>query len=188
MPRRGFGPAASGGRPSGRAGRGVTVGFTLARMAGFSWDALVELVRTADRLGSEALWTAEAYSWEAFSQLGWFAAVTQRIRLATGVVNVFSRSPACSPSRRRRSTASAEGASCWASARPGPGRAWLARGPFERALGRLRETAEIIHTVLLRQRLVYDGQVFELDGGIKLACEPGRSRVPIYLATLTPEG
>jgi alkanesulfonate monooxygenase SsuD/methylene tetrahydromethanopterin reductase-like flavin-dependent oxidoreductase (luciferase family) len=60
--------------------------------------------------------------------------------------------------------------------------------PFERPIQRLRETVEIVRVVLARKRLVYEGQIFKLDGGIRLVSEPIRSWVPIYLVALSPHG
>ena len=150
---------------------------------------LAEFVRTADRLGYETLWTAEAYSWDAFSQLAWFAALTERIKLATGVVNVYSRSPAQLAQAAATIDRLSAGRFILGLGTSGP---QLVQGwhglPFERPLQRLREAVEIIRLVLMRQRLAYKGEVFTLDGGIKLVGVPVRSRVPIYLATLTPGG
>ncbi|TMC12811.1 MAG: LLM class flavin-dependent oxidoreductase [Chloroflexi bacterium] len=60
--------------------------------------------------------------------------------------------------------------------------------PFERGVRRMRETMEIVRTVLRRDRLAYEGEVFRLDMGLKLITHPVRDRIPIYLATLTPSG
>ena len=42
--------------------------------------------------------------------------------------------------------------------------------------------------VLRRDRLIFEGEVFHLDKGLKLLAHPVRETVPIYLATLTPKG
>src|SRR5207244_9545202 len=59
---------------------------------------------------------------------------------------------------------------------------------FDRPLVRMRETIAIVRQVLRRDRLVFDGEVFRLDKGLKLLARPVRETVPIYLATLTPGG
>src|SRR5438477_11601513 len=51
-------------------------------------------VQAADRLGYDAVWVPEAYGWDAFTVLTEIACRTERIKVATGIVNVFSRSPA----------------------------------------------------------------------------------------------
>jgi F420-dependent oxidoreductase-like protein len=60
--------------------------------------------------------------------------------------------------------------------------------PFRQGIDRMRETAQIVRTVLRRERLVHEGRVFHLDGGLKLVTHPVRERIPVYLATLTPKG
>jgi len=167
----------------------MKLSLTLTNTAGFSPNALVEFAQTADRLGYETLWLAEAYSWEAFSQLGWLAGVTKRLKLGTGVVNVFSRSPALLAQSAATIDRLSAGRFVLGLGTSGP---QLVQGwhgvPFEQAVQRLRETVEIVRTVLRRERLVHEGEVFKLRGGIKLVDEPVRPRVPIYLATLTPAG
>ena len=167
----------------------MKLSLTLTNTVGFSRDALAEFVQTADDLDYETLWLAEAYSWEAFSQLGWLAGVTGRIKLGTGVVNVFSRSPALLAQSAATTDRLSAGRFVLGLGTSGP---QLVQGwhgvPFEDAVQRLRETVEIVRTVLRRERLVHDGEVFKLRGGIKLVEEPVRARVPIYLATLTPAG
>ena len=146
-------------------------------------------VQAADRLGYDTVWIAEAYGWDAFTVLADIACHTERIRLATGIVNVFSRSPALIA----QSAASLDSLS--------GGRFVLGLGtsghqvitgwhgvPFERGVRRMRETMEIVRTVLRRDRLVYEGEIFHLDMGLRIITHPVRDRIPIYLATLTPSG
>ena len=59
--------------------------------------------------------------------------------------------------------------------------------PFDRPLQRQRETIEIVRTILRREKLVYDGDVYHLDMGLKLINHPVRSEVPIVLASLGPK-
>ena len=146
-------------------------------------------VQAADRLGYDTVWIAEAYGWDAFTVLTDIACRTERIKLGTGIVNVYSRSPALIA----QSAASLDSIS--------GGRFVLGLGtsghqvvegwhgvPFQRGVRRLRETVEIVRTVLRRDRLVYEGEVFQLGMGLKLITHPVRDRVPIYLATLTSSG
>ena len=37
------------------------------------------------------VWVAEAYSFDAISQVGYLAAKTERVEIGTGIVNVYSR-------------------------------------------------------------------------------------------------
>ena len=55
----------------------------------------IELVQKIEQLGYEAAWVTETrLAREAFSVLGAFAAVTNRIKLCTGIVNTWTRGPA----------------------------------------------------------------------------------------------
>jgi F420-dependent oxidoreductase-like protein len=167
----------------------VKVGLTIPYTDDVPREMVRAFVQAADRLGYDRVWVAEAYGWDAFTVLTEIACQTERIELATGIVNVFSRSPAL----LAQTAASLD--------RISGGRFVLGLGtsghqvisgwhgvPFERGIRRMRETMEIVRTVLRRDRLTYDGEVFHLDKGLKLITHPVRDRIPIYLATLTPTG
>src|SRR5580765_7654458 len=47
----------------------------------------------ADELGYDSFWLPEAWGYEIFSLLTEMAIHTKRIKLGTGIVNVFSRTP-----------------------------------------------------------------------------------------------
>src|SRR5437667_12229853 len=53
----------------------------------------VEKVLLAERLGFDSIWTAEAYGSDAISPLAYLAAVTKRIRLGTGIMQLAARPP-----------------------------------------------------------------------------------------------
>ncbi|MFF3154506.1 LLM class F420-dependent oxidoreductase [Streptomyces sp. NPDC057910] len=55
--------------------------------------AHLELARTAEELGYHSVWTAEAWSSDAFTPLTWIAAHTSRIRLGTAVAQMAARTP-----------------------------------------------------------------------------------------------
>ena len=114
-------------------------------------EMVVAYVQEADRLGYDKVWVAEAYGWDAFTILAMLACSTQRIGLATGIVNVFSRSPTLIA----QTAASLDAIS--------DGRFNLGLGTsghqviegwhgvkFEKGVRRLRETMEIVRTVLER--------------------------------------
>jgi F420-dependent oxidoreductase-like protein len=167
----------------------VKLGLTIPYTDDVPRETTRAFVQAADRLGYDRIWVAEAYGWDAFTVLTEIACLTERIELATGIVNVFSRSPALIA----QTAASLD--------RISGGRFVLGLGtsghqviagwhgvPFERGVRRMRETMEIVRAVLRRDRLTYEGEVFRLDMGLKLITHPVRDRIPIYLATLTPSG
>ena len=55
---------------------------------------LVELARSAEQLGYDSVFSAEAWGSDAFTPLAWIGAHTSRIRLGTGIVQISARTPA----------------------------------------------------------------------------------------------
>ena len=68
---------------------GISIGYSGAQMR-----LPVEKVQTAERLGYDSVWTAEAYGSDAVTPLAYLAAVTERIRLGTGIMQLAARTPA----------------------------------------------------------------------------------------------
>lgn len=150
-------------------------------------DEIVEFVSAADRLGYSSVWVPEAWSFDAFVVLTSLIPHTERIGLATGIANIYSRTPAM----LGQSVATLDTLS--------GGRAVLGLGtsgpqviegwhgvPFAKPLQRTRETIEIVRTILRREPLRYEGEVFKLGMGLKLINHPLRSTVPIAVASLGP--
>jgi F420-dependent oxidoreductase-like protein len=167
----------------------MKLGLNLPYEGSLSFPEAVELAQRAEALGYESVWMPEAYGTDAISILGGLAARTERIQLGTGIVNVFSRTPAL----LAQTAATLDLIS--------GGRFILGLGTsgyqvisgwhgiaFDRPLLRMRETIAIVRQVLRRDRLVFECDVFRLDKGLKLLAHPVRNTVPIYLATLTPGG
>jgi len=62
--------------------------------AGRGVDVPIERIRRCEAMGYDSVWTAEAYGSDAITPLAYIAAHTQRIRLATGVIQLSARTPA----------------------------------------------------------------------------------------------
>ncbi|TMF89079.1 MAG: LLM class F420-dependent oxidoreductase [Chloroflexi bacterium] len=152
-------------------------------------EMVVAYVQEADRLGYDKVWVAEAYGWDAFTILAMLACSTQRIGLATGIVNVFSRSPTLIAQTAASLDAISDGRFSLGLGTSGHQviEGWHGV-KFEKGVRRLRETMEIVRTVLKRERLKYDGEIFQMPMGLHIITHPIRDRIPIYLATLTPSG
>src|SRR6266540_3848859 len=125
--------------------------------------------------GYEGLWSAESTQFDGFTPLTVAAEHTDRVRLVTGIVNVFTRGPAL----LAQTAAALQQAS--------NGRFVLGLGassnviverwngiPFRRPLAKVEETVAYLRTVLAGERGT---------GGFKLAAAP-RQPVPIVLAAL----
>jgi len=167
----------------------MKLGLNLPYEGSLSFPEAVELARCAEALGFESVWMPEAYGTDAISILGAIAARTERIELGTGIVNVFSRTPALLAQTAVTLDLISGGRFILGLGTSGHQviSGWHGL-PFDQPLQRMRETIAIVRQVLRRERLVFDGEVFHLDKGLKLLARPLRETVPIYLATLTPGG
>jgi F420-dependent oxidoreductase-like protein len=152
------------------------------------WPEVVEYVQEAERLGFEAVFVAEAYSYDAVSIMAALAVQTERIKIGAGILNVFSRSPALIAQSAGALDMLSNGRFILGLGTSGPQVVQGWHGiPFEKPLQRTREVVEIVRMALRRERLVYDGQTVKLDMGLKLINHPVRSEVPIIIASLGPK-
>src|SRR5690242_15799989 len=51
-------------------------------------------VAELEQAGLDVIWVAEAYGFDAPTQLGYLAAATQRVQLGFGILPIYSRTPA----------------------------------------------------------------------------------------------
>jgi F420-dependent oxidoreductase-like protein len=68
---------------------GLSIGYSKAHL-----DLPVALVQRAEELGYDSVWSAEAYGTDAVTPLAYLAALTKRIRLGTGIMQLAARTPA----------------------------------------------------------------------------------------------
>ncbi len=68
---------------------GLSIGYSKAHL-----DLPVALVQRAEQLGYDSVWSAEAYGSDAVTPLAYLAALTKRIRLGTGIMQLAARTPA----------------------------------------------------------------------------------------------
>ena len=68
---------------------GIGIGYSGAQM-----KLPVEKVLLAERLGYDSVWTAEAYGSDSITPLAYLAALTKRIRLGSGIMQLAARTPA----------------------------------------------------------------------------------------------
>jgi len=68
---------------------GLSIGYSKSQI-----DLPVKLVQRAEELGYDSVWSAEAYGSDAVTPLAFLAAVTKRIRLGTGIMQLAARTPA----------------------------------------------------------------------------------------------
>ena len=163
----------------------MKIGVILPYEGGLPFADALEMTQRAEALGLDSVWVPEAWGTDAISLLGALAARTERIRLGTGIVNVFTLLGQTAATLDLISngrfilglgTSGHQVISGWHGMR------------FDRPLQRMRETVEIVRRVLRQERLRFEGEIFTLNQGLKLLARPVRETVPIFLATLTPAG
>jgi hypothetical protein len=69
----------------------MRIGMTLGCNGGFI--AAVEELRNLESAGLDIVFVAEGYSFDAVSQLGYIAAKTDRLEIASGIMQLYSRTP-----------------------------------------------------------------------------------------------
>src|SRR5258708_12995451 len=70
----------------------MRIGMSLNYAGGFS-ETVAELA-DYEKAGLDIVFVPEAYSYDAVSQLGYVAAKTERLQLASGILQLYSRTPA----------------------------------------------------------------------------------------------
>ena len=157
------------------------------------FEEQVEFVVQAERLGVDAVWSAEAWGQDAIVPLAYLAARTERVYLGTGIMQISARTPSMTAmTALTLATVSGDrfllglGAS-------GPQVVEGLQGvPFKAPLSRMRETVDILRLAFAGEKLAYGGahHRLPLPGGegkaLRLA-QPGNPNIPIYLATLAPK-
>lgn len=68
---------------------GLAIGYSGAQL-----QLPVQRIIRAEQLGYDSVWTAESYGSDAMSPLAFLAAVTKKIRLGAGVIQLAARTPA----------------------------------------------------------------------------------------------
>jgi F420-dependent oxidoreductase-like protein len=162
------------------------IGFQFPHERAAPREEIREYIKIVDERGYDAVFVPEAWSRDAFTTLGWIAANTRRIRLGTGIVNVFSRTPALIAQSIATLDEISNGRAILGLGTSGPVVIENWHGmQFERGLERTRETVEIVRLALSGARVDYDGEIFKLRN-FRLGFRPLRDRVPIYIASMGP--
>lgn len=171
----------------------VSVSVGSAYYDGENWSDVVTYVQAADRLGVDSVWSAEAWGMEAVASLGYLAAVTDNIRIGSGIMQISARTPATTVMTALSLAQISGDRFSLGLGVSGPQVVEGLHGEaFAKPIGRLREYLEIVRKGIDGERLVYDGEHYVLPrpGGegkaLKSSIRP-RPDLPIYLATLGPK-
>src|SRR6202043_4002645 len=174
----------------------MRLGMMLDYAGGFK-EAVEGLV-AYESAGLEIVFVPEAYSFDAVSQMGFIAARTTTLEIASGILPIYSRTPALT-------AMTAAGLDYVSGGRftlgLGPSGPQVIEGwhgvPYDAPIGRTRELIEICRAVWRRDRLDYQGKHYTLPlpagqgtglgKPLKLINHPVRERIPIVIAALGPK-
>jgi F420-dependent oxidoreductase-like protein len=161
---------------------------------GLTADDQLKIVREAEALGYDSVWTAEAYGSDAATILGWLAGATRRIKLGSAIFQMPGRSPAMTAMTAATLDQLSNGRMLLGIGSSGPqvAEGWHGQR-FGRQLQRTREYVAVVRKALTRERLEFHGETIELplpDGpgkALKLTISPVQDEIPIYLAAIGPK-
>ena len=161
---------------------------------GLTADEQLKLVREAETLGYDSVWTAEAYGSDAATILGWLAQATETIKLGSAIFQMPGRSAAMTAMTAATLDQLSGGRMLLGIGSSGPqvAEGWHGQR-FGKQLLRTREYIAVVRKALARERLEFKGESIELplpDGpgkALKLTIAPVQERIPIYLAAIGPK-
>jgi F420-dependent oxidoreductase-like protein len=174
----------------------MRIGMSLNYAGGFK-ETAAELA-DFEKAGLDMVFEPEAYSYDAVSQLGYLAAVTERVELASGIIQLYSRTPTLIAMTAAGIDFVSGGRFSLGIGASGPQviEGWHGV-PYDAPLARTRETIEICRAVWRRERLVYNGAHYQiplpegqgtgLGKPLKLINHPVRERIPVIVAALGPK-
>ncbi|HXJ35535.1 MAG TPA: LLM class F420-dependent oxidoreductase [Candidatus Eisenbacteria bacterium] len=171
---------------------GLNVGYSGARMR-----LDMPLITEADRLGFHSVWAAEAYGSDAVTPLAWIAAQTERIHVASGIMQMPARTPAMTAMTAMTLDHLSNGRFICGLGVSGPQVVEGWHGVrYGKPLVRTREYVEILRTIWARERaLEHHGEHYDIPyegAGASGLGKPLKSilhgrPIPIYLAAIGPK-
>ncbi|MCR9276638.1 MAG: LLM class F420-dependent oxidoreductase [Pseudomonadaceae bacterium] len=159
----------------------------------------IELAQTAESLGYDSIWTAEAYGSDALTPLAWIGANTSKIRLGTGICQMSARAPTATAMAAMTIDHLSEGRMILGLGVSGPQvvEGWYGQ-PFAKPLSRTREYIDIVRQVFAREEpvqsdgphypLPYTGEgSWGLGKPLKPIIHPYRKEIPIFIGAEGPK-
>ncbi len=153
-------------------------------------------VAEMEKAGLDLVWVAEAYGIDSPSQMGYLAALTERVEIGSAILPIFTRTPTLLAMTAAGVDALSEGRFHLGLGSSGPQviEGWHGV-PFDAPLGRTREIVDICRTVWAREApLEHHGRYYDmplpegagtgLGKALKIIGRPVRPRIPIWVASL----
>ncbi len=175
----------------------MQVSMQLSYSGGFKESAqqVVEL----EKAGLDLAWVAEAYGFDGVSLMGYLAAITETVQIASGILPIYTRTPTLLAMTAAGVDELSDGRCHLGLGASGPQviEGWHGV-PYDKPLARTREIVDICRKVWAREeKLTADGPLYPLplpEGKgtglgkpLKIIAHPVRSRIPIWIASLGPK-
>ncbi|MGI5460168.1 LLM class F420-dependent oxidoreductase [Streptomyces sp. CA-249302] len=174
----------------------MRIGMPLSYSGGFK-EAVDEL-GDYEKAGLDIVFVPEAYSFDAISQLGFIAARTERLEIASGILQIYTRTPTLTAMTAAGLDHVSDGRFTLGIGASGPQVIEGFHGqPYTAPLARTREIVEICRSVWRREKVVHEGRHYQiplppgqgtgLGRPLRLINHPVRERIPIVLAAIGPK-
>ncbi|MFD9410048.1 LLM class F420-dependent oxidoreductase [Streptomyces sp. NPDC059989] len=146
--------------------------------------------------GLDAVWVAEAWGFDSPTIMGYLAARTERMKIGSAILNVYSRTPGLIAQTAAGLDAVSAGRALLGLGASGPQvvEGWHGK-PYDKPLGRTRETVELCRRIWRRETIDHHGitdmplpteQGTGLGKPLKILTRPVRDAIPVYIASLGP--
>ncbi|WP_326951416.1 LLM class F420-dependent oxidoreductase [Amycolatopsis sp. NBC_01307] len=174
----------------------MKIGTAVSYSGGFA-DSVADVVEL-EKAGLDIVFVPEAYSFDAVSQLGYLAAKTERVQLASGIFQIYTRTPTLTAMTAAGLDFVSDGRFILGLGASGPQVIEGFHGvKYDAPLGRTREIVEVCRQVWRRERVVHEGKHYTiplppeqgsgLGKPLKLINHPVRERIPVLLASIGPK-
>jgi F420-dependent oxidoreductase-like protein len=174
----------------------MKIGTAVSYAGGFG-ESVADVVEL-EKAGLDIVFVPEAYSFDAVSQLGYLAAKTERVQLASGIFQIYTRTPTLTAMTAAGLDFVSDGRFILGLGASGPQVIEGFHGvKYDAPLGRTREIVEVCRQVWRRERVVHEGKHYTiplppeqgtgLGKPLKLINHPVRERIPVLLASLGPK-
>ena len=158
-------------------------------------DTVAEL----EQAGLDLVWVAEAYGFDGASLMGYLAAKTSTVQIASGILPIYTRTPTLLAMTAAGVDALSDGRCVLGLGASGPQviEGWHGV-KYDAPIGRTREIIDICRTIWAREdKLTHDGRFYTmplpegegtgLGKPLKIIAHPVRPRIPIWVASLGPK-
>lgn len=171
----------------------MRVGMPLEYSGGFL--ETVDLLADYEAAGLQIVFVPEAYSFDAVSQLGFVAARTSTVEIASGILQLYTRTPTLTAMTAAGLDYVSGGRFTLGIGASGPQVVEGFHGvPYDAPLARTREIVEICRQVWRREKVTFDGEHYRvplpqgegtgLGKPLRLINHPVRDHIPIMLAAI----